>query len=81
MDKNSDSDSKIKGRDINLVMEIELESACIGCVKDIQYEKSIKCEYCTGTGVEPKSEPLECKSCDGSGNLLGFKCSACEGEG
>ena len=82
MEKNSDSASKVKGRDINLVMEIELESACNGCTKDIQYEKSIKCEYCSGTGLEPKSEPIECEDCSGKGDtMLGFKCKNCEGTG
>ena len=64
MDKN---ETEIKGRDINLTFVIGFEEACAGCMKELMYERNVRCDYCAGSGQEPHTERHECDRCGGTG--------------
>ncbi|HNU96945.1 MAG TPA: molecular chaperone DnaJ [Candidatus Portnoybacteria bacterium] len=84
---------KEKGKDIVVDLEISLEEAFSGVVKEINLKKYNVCKHCKGTGGEPGSGKKKCSECDGQGQVQQTKrtffgtfsqvitCSKCFGEG
>ena len=58
-----------RGRDIGVTLEITLEEAFRGLIKDIELRKLARCERCRGDGTEPGTGKISCKTCGGEGEL------------
>ncbi|MBI4120382.1 MAG: molecular chaperone DnaJ [Parcubacteria group bacterium] len=81
------------GRDIGVTLEISLEEAFRGVVKDIELRKLVKCNRCEGRGCEPGTGRIKCKACGGEGEIRKTQrtlfgvfshstvCPTCQGEG
>ena len=59
----------MKGNDIQKAMTIDFEEAVFGCKKEIQLNKYVKCETCSGTGASPGTSKKTCTTCGGSGHV------------
>lgn len=82
-----------KGKDIEIEMEIPLESVLGGQEKVISLYKAVVCSRCQGKGGEPGTKVNECFSCRGAGEVQQIKktifgsitrytiCPECGGEG
>jgi len=82
-----------KGSDLELILEIPLESVLKDQNKEIEISKMVKCSRCDGSGAEPGSKVKECFTCRGSGRVQQIKktifgtftqytvCPECGGEG
>ena len=82
-----------RGRDIVVDLELSLEEAFRGVVKDIELKKFVKCSHCEGSGAEYGTKKKICETCNGIGEvkqahqiLFGVfsqvqTCSTCNGEG
>ncbi|MDC4232830.1 molecular chaperone DnaJ [Actinomyces sp. B33] len=82
-----------RGKDQRVALEITLEEAAFGGVKEITIPSYVLCHACSGSMCEPGTEPATCANCRGSGvvvqvqnTLLGrmqtqAPCPACQGYG
>lgn len=82
-----------RGRDIEIIMNLEFREAVFGIEKEINLNKQVKCDHCHGNGAEPGTKITNCSVCGGSGQvkrvqqtILGAfqsvsTCRACGGEG
>jgi len=82
-----------KGKDIVIDLEITLDEAFRGTVKEVQVRKFIVCRTCHGNGAEPGTEKKKCETCGGSGEVREAQrtffgmfsqirvCQTCNGEG
>lgn len=81
------------GRDIEIDLEIPLESVLYGREEELVLHKFIFCTRCQGNGAEAGSKIKECFSCRGTGEVQQIKqtffgsfttiviCPECKGEG
>jgi len=82
-----------RGRDIQVRLDVSLEDVAWGSNKEIQIERTEKCDVCHGTGAQPGSSIRICPQCNGAGEVqkvhsAGFArlirvetCSKCSGSG
>jgi molecular chaperone DnaJ len=82
-----------RGQDLRYDLHITLEEAVFGASKEISLTKHVSCTRCTGSGMEPGSQPTKCTRCDGSGEIRRVQqsifgqfvnvtlCDRCNGEG
>jgi len=56
-----------RGRDQEILLEINLEDAAFGAKKEINYRTYVKCQHCQGKGYEPNSGFKTCPRCGGEG--------------
>ena len=82
-----------RGSDIELAIEIPLESVLKDQTKEVNLSKYITCPRCHGTGAEPGTSVKKCFSCGGTGRVQQIKktpfgsftrytvCPECGGEG
>ncbi|AWH90614.1 molecular chaperone DnaJ [Buchnera aphidicola (Melanaphis sacchari)] len=78
-----------KGSDLCYNMEISLEEAVKGVIKEIRIPTFQKCNSCYGTGSNNGSKPNRCSMCQGKGQIhmrKGFftvqqSCPSCQGQG
>ncbi len=82
-----------KGKDIEVEIELPLESILKNQVKEFSLSKYVQCSRCQGTGAEPGSKIKECFTCRGTGQVQKVVrtpfgsfttksvCPECEGEG
>ena len=82
-----------KGKDIQVTIEVPLESTLSNQEKEISLSKIITCSRCKGTGAEPGSKVKECFTCRGTGEVQQVRrtvlgsfakyvtCPECGGEG
>jgi len=82
-----------RGRDLEVTVEITLEEAYNGTTKNIEIPHDVFCDECGGTGAKKGTQPRECPSCHGSGQVRysqvrGYthyisvsQCPACGGKG
>jgi molecular chaperone DnaJ len=78
-----------RGADLRYNLEIRFEEAAIGVEKEIVIPRLETCATCRGSGAKPGTQPVQCKSCRGTGQVRfsqGFltvsqTCSRCRGEG
>jgi molecular chaperone DnaJ len=85
--------SRMKGVDIEMLMELTLEETARGAKKNFTYTHNTKCDHCVGQGHEPGSKVSNCDTCRGSGKvyqrvetIFGViqqeaQCPTCEGLG
>jgi len=77
------------GRDLQMVLEIDLLEAARGVQKEIRVPRLETCSDCRGSGAKPGSRPATCRRCGGRGVIIqgqGFfriqqTCGACGGQG
>ena len=81
------------GRDIGVTLEVSLEEAFRGVAREIELRKLVKCHRCGGEGGEPGTGKINCKTCQGAGELKKTQrtlfgvfsqtavCPTCHGEG
>ncbi len=82
-----------RGKDIEIDMELTLESLLKTQEKEISLYKMANCDRCKGNGAEPGTKIKECFSCRGTGQVQQIKrtifgsltrytiCPECKGEG
>ncbi|MFA5178357.1 MAG: molecular chaperone DnaJ [Candidatus Paceibacterota bacterium] len=82
-----------RGSDIEVEMEIPLESVLKEQEREINILKNVKCSRCDGSGAEPGTKIKECFTCRGTGRVQQMKktilgtftqftvCPECRGEG
>ncbi len=77
------------GADLREELSITLAEAFSGVEREIAVRRQVRCERCEGSGAEPGSGRVSCKTCGGSGQMTqqqGFfvlqtACPTCRGEG
>ena len=77
------------GRDVQIVLDIELVEAARGVKKTVTIQREDHCEKCHGTGAKPGTKPTNCKRCGGQGVVIQQQmfmrvqtpCRACNGQG
>jgi molecular chaperone DnaJ len=78
-----------QGRDIQVVIDIDLVEAAVGAKKPQTVSREEACKDCSGTGSKPGTKPAVCRRCGGQGAVIlnqGFisvqqTCRACDGRG
>ena len=82
-----------RGQDLRYDLHLTLEEAVFGTSKEISLTKNVTCQKCTGSGMEPGSQPTRCPRCEGSGEIRRVQqsifgqfvnvtlCDRCGGEG
>ncbi len=82
-----------RGVDLEYALNLTFEEAIFGVEKEIQIEKTDKCEHCNGNGAEPGAKINTCPKCHGQGQIRVMRrtifgqmqtattCDECEGTG
>jgi molecular chaperone DnaJ len=58
-----------RGSDLEIVADIEFETAVFGGEEDITVRTAIACETCQASGAAPGTAPVTCPDCGGSGQV------------
>jgi molecular chaperone DnaJ len=58
-----------RGADIEYTVSLTFNEAVFGVEKEININRSEKCEHCEGTGAKPGSHPKTCDKCGGTGQI------------
>ena len=58
-----------RGADLRYDIEISLEEAYNGVIKNIRVPRNEKCDNCGGTGAKPGTSPKACPQCNGTGQM------------
>lgn len=86
-------ETRRKGRDVQIVLDISLEDAFSGIKKDISFRTYVECGKCSGFGYDKNAGFEVCNKCDGTGKIKEIKktifgniinvveCSECFGTG
>src|SRR5580704_4844344 len=77
------------GSDLRYNLEIPIEEAFTGKQTTVRVNTFVQCEPCKGSGAEPGSRPVSCRTCQGHGRVRaqqGFftierPCPTCQGAG
>ena len=82
-----------RGDDLRYDLTITFEEAAFGCEKEISVTRDENCEECGGTGARKGTQPTQCPTCHGTGQVQSFVnppigrvsnvrvCEACHGQG
>ena len=78
-----------RGADLRYDLEISLEEAATGITAPLRIPRLEGCETCEGSGAAPGTQPVNCATCGGTGQVRyqqGFfsvarTCGACRGTG
>ena len=78
-----------RGSDLRYDLTLTFEEAVFGCEKELNIDRLVGCEKCSGAGGEPGSQLLSCPSCGGRGQvvhgqglfLISTTCPTCQGRG
>ena len=82
-----------RGRDIEVILNIDFKEAVFGKERQISLKKSTSCSRCKGSGAEPGVGSETCPTCHGAGRVTKMQrtilgsvqmqtiCTACQGEG
>ncbi len=87
--RSADPNAPQRGKDLRFGMEIDLEEAIFGSVREVKLNVRDACESCNGSGAAAGSKRESCQQCGGSGVVIaggGFfqvrqECPVCRGEG
>lgn len=58
-----------RGADIEYTVSLTFNEAVFGVEKEININRSEKCEHCEGTGAKPGTHPKTCDKCGGTGQI------------
>lgn len=78
-----------RGSDLRYSLELSLEDAVAGVMRDIRVPTLVSCKECDGSGAKRGSKPIDCPTCEGFGQVRiqqGFftiqqTCPSCHGQG
>jgi molecular chaperone DnaJ len=78
-----------QGADLRYNLELNLEGAVGGTTVKIRIPTTVSCKHCDGSGAAPGTEPVNCSTCGGHGQVRmqqGFfsvqqTCPRCQGAG
>jgi len=82
-----------RGADLRWDLEITLEEAFAGAIKEIAFDRLAQCETCNGAGAAPGTMIVPCERCGGRGTVRSARqtplgqivtqtsCGSCGGEG
>lgn len=82
-----------RGKDIEMILNIDFLEAVFGIDKEINFKKTVVCGHCQGNGAEPGAKIETCRVCGGSGRTIKVQrtilgnmqiqttCENCGGEG
>jgi molecular chaperone DnaJ len=78
-----------RGADLRYELELSLEQAVAGDSVNLELPTQVECTRCSGKGAEPGTNPVNCKTCGGAGQVRvaqGFfsiqqTCPSCGGAG
>ncbi|MDD4900728.1 MAG: molecular chaperone DnaJ [Patescibacteria group bacterium] len=82
-----------RGRDIEVVLNLDFKEAVFGVEREISLRKNISCSRCRGSGAEPGAGEETCPTCRGTGRVIKVQrtilgnvqvqatCAACHGAG
>ena len=62
--------SRVRGSDIEMTVNISFLEAAKGCTRKIAYERIESCDKCSGTGAKPGTSPKTCAACGGKGQIV-----------
>lgn len=65
--RKSKQQTKTKGNDIVLNIEIDFMEAVEGCTKTLQFNRTDLCVTCKGTKAKPGTTATQCGACGGQG--------------
>ena len=57
------------GKDLHYNMEINLEEAVLGVIKNVHLPRLEQCSHCKGSGAEDESDIEKCDGCNGTGTV------------
>ena len=58
-----------RGRDLGYELQITLEEAASGTEREIQVDRTERCDVCGGSGAAPGTQPRTCPRCNGAGRI------------
>src|SRR5581483_174886 len=58
-----------RGADLRLDVDVTFDEAIFGVKKDVEIPKLQTCDTCSGSGLEPGTQPERCTRCDGTGEI------------
>ncbi|MCC5839818.1 MAG: molecular chaperone DnaJ [Opitutales bacterium] len=78
-----------QGDDLRYDLEVSLVEAFRGTEKTIRYRAPVTCDHCAGSGAEPGSKVVTCRTCGGAGRVISSRgffqvqqtCPTCGGAG
>jgi molecular chaperone DnaJ len=82
-----------RGADLRHELTLTFEEAVFGCEQELEVPRHEPCATCSGSGLEPGTEPTTCPRCSGAGELRRATqtvfgqfvnvslCDRCQGEG
>jgi len=78
-----------RGADLEMDLVLTFLEAVDGVRKEVEVERTVRCEECEGSGAAPGSSPTHCSTCRGKGQVVhsqGFfmistTCPDCRGQG
>ncbi len=63
------STGPVRGRDLEVQVEISLEEAFTGVERDVRIRRVESCSRCDGSGAEPGTSVITCPHCNGTGQV------------
>lgn len=58
-----------RGADVSGRVRLSFEEAIFGVEKEVEVTRNERCSVCNGNGAEPGTQPITCKTCNGSGEV------------
>ncbi|MCA9296015.1 MAG: molecular chaperone DnaJ, partial [Phycisphaerales bacterium] len=58
-----------RGYDLETDVEITFEEVLSGAERSVEFKRLDVCQTCTGSGAKPGSEPVQCQTCGGHGQV------------
>lgn len=58
-----------RGADVSGRVRLSFEEAVFGVEKEVEVTRNERCSICDGSGAEPGTQPVTCKTCNGSGEV------------
>ncbi len=62
--------SRRRGRDVSIDIELSFKESVFGATRTVVLTKDTACNTCDGSGAEPGSKLVECKTCNGKGQVV-----------
>jgi molecular chaperone DnaJ len=82
-----------RGEDVFAQTELAFEEAAFGAERELDLARLVSCDRCGGSGAEPGTSPVTCRTCGGTGRVQDVRrsvfgtvmtarpCTVCEGSG
>ncbi|GAB4338590.1 MAG: molecular chaperone DnaJ [Calditrichia bacterium] len=82
-----------RGSDLQVKLKLSLEEIATGVTKQLKIKKQVRCQTCSGSGLQAGAKPATCPTCQGSGEVRQVsqsifgrvvnvtQCSRCGGSG